>query len=62
MAVAVLERATTWRELDYSAEALVPPADWMAFAAEHTWRNPDLAHQLFGVADDVARRGNNRPL
>ena len=62
MAIALLELATTWNELDYSGEALVPPVDWMRFAAAHTWPNPDLAHQLFGVAVDVARSRINRPL
>ena len=55
-AVALLEIATSWGEIDYSTEALIPPADWLSFVAEHTWLNPDLAQRLFGVAVDVARR------
>lgn len=57
MAVALLELAASWCEIDYSGEALIPPAHWLSFVAEHTWPNPDLALRLFGVAVDVARRG-----
>jgi hypothetical protein len=56
MAVELLELATTWEELDYSGEALVPPGDWLEFAAAHTWRNPEVAERLFSVATDVAAR------
>src|SRR4051812_24702437 len=31
----LLELATTWEELDYSDEAVIPPCDWMDFAAAH---------------------------
>lgn len=55
-AVSLLELATSWCEIDYSGQALVRPADWLSFVAEHTWPNPDLAQRLFGVAVDVARR------
>ncbi len=57
-ALELFELATTWEELDYSGEALVEPADWLEFAAEHRWRNPEVAERLFSVAVDVAlRRG-----
>jgi hypothetical protein len=56
MAVALMELATSWCEIDYSGQALIRPSDWLAFVAEHRWRNPDLAQRLFGVAVDVARR------
>jgi hypothetical protein len=56
MAVELLELATTWEELDYSGQALIPPSDWLDFAAAHRWRDADLAMRLFGVATDVAAR------
>ena len=56
MAVALLELATSWCEIDYSGEALIPPADWPSFAAEHSWPNSDLAQRLFDVAVDVSRQ------
>jgi hypothetical protein len=56
MAVELLELATTWEELDYSGEAVIPPCDWLDFAAAHNWRDPDLAFRLFSVATDVASR------
>lgn len=55
MALELMELATTWSELDYSAEALVPPGDWPAFVASHQWADPETAERLFGVAVDVAR-------
>ena len=58
MAVELMELATTWDELDYSAVAVIPPDDWLDFAAAHTWRDPELVERLFIVAVDVAlRRG-----
>lgn len=62
MAVELLELATTWEELDYSGEAVIPPRDWLDFAAAHTWRNPDMALRLFSVATDVACRHPERVL
>jgi hypothetical protein len=57
-ALDLFELATTWEELDYRAEDLVPPSDWLDFAAEHRWGDPELAERLFSVAVDVAlRRG-----
>lgn len=52
----LMELATTWEELDYSGEAVIPPCDWMDFAAAHNWRNPELAARLFSLAIDVAAR------
>jgi hypothetical protein len=52
----LLELATTWEELDYSDEDVIPPCDWMDFAAAHNWRNPELAARLFSLAIDVASR------
>ena len=52
----LMELAATWEELDYSEEAVIPPSDWMDFAAAHNWRDPDLAARLFSLAIDVAAR------
>ena len=56
MAVELLELATTWEELDYSGEAMIPPSDWLDFAAIHDWGDPELAERLFSVALDVVNR------
>jgi hypothetical protein len=57
-ALDLFELATTWEELDYSGERLVPPGDWLDFAGEHRWNDPDVAERMFSVAVDVAfRRG-----
>ncbi len=61
MALELLELATTWDELDYSTEAVIPPADWLEFVAEHLWHDPAIAERLFSVAVDVARRGAPSP-
>ncbi len=55
MAVELLELATTWGEIDYTAEVLVPPSHWLEFAARHAWPDAELAERLFAVAVDVAR-------
>ena len=52
----LLELATTWEEIDYSEQAVIPPCDWMDFAAAHHWRDPELASRLFSLAIDVAAR------
>jgi hypothetical protein len=54
--IELLELATTWEELDYSGEAVIPPCDWLDFAAAHNWRDPELATRLFSLAIDVASR------
>ena len=56
MALELLELATTWEELDYSGEEMIPPSDWIDFAAIHDWRDPALADRLFSVALDVINR------
>ena len=55
MALELFELATTWGELDYSAEPVIPPGDWPAFVAWHDWPDREVAERLFGVAVDVAR-------
>jgi hypothetical protein len=52
----LMELATTWEELDYSGEAVIPPCDWLDFAGTHNWRDPELATRLFSLASDVAAR------
>lgn len=52
----LMELATTWDELDYSGEAVIPPCDWLDFVAAHHWRDPELAFRLFSLAIDVAAR------
>jgi hypothetical protein len=61
VAVDLFELATTWDELDYSSQPLVPPADWLDFLAEHRWHDPELAERLFSLAVDVVRRGLPAP-
>lgn len=56
VALELLELATTWEELDYSGEAVIPPCDWLEFSAAHNWRDPELALRLFSVAIDVVAR------
>ncbi len=56
MAVELVELAVTWNELDYRHEKLIPPSDWLAFVAEHTWDDAEAALRLFSVAVDVANR------
>lgn len=55
MTLELIELAVTWEELDYSAEALIPPGDWPAFVACHDWVDPEMAARIFDVAIDVAR-------
>jgi hypothetical protein len=52
----LMELAATWEEIDYSEEAVIPPCDWMDFAAAHNWHDPELAARLFSLAIDVAAR------
>lgn len=56
VAVELLELAVTWDELDYSQEELIPPAEWLDFAADHGWHEDDLASRLFSVAVDIVNR------
>ncbi|MGH9280758.1 MAG: hypothetical protein ACRD12_22040 [Acidimicrobiales bacterium] len=53
--VELLELAVTWDELDYSQEPVIPPGDWLEFAACHAWRD-EAVQKLFSAAVDVALR------
>ncbi|MBA2472039.1 MAG: hypothetical protein H0V41_07280 [Pseudonocardiales bacterium] len=52
----LIELAVTWGELDYSGAGVVPPRQWMEFAACHEWRDPNRAARIFSVATDIALR------
>ena len=56
----LLELAVTWEELDYSGAGVVPPDQWLYFAACHEWRDPDRAARIFSVATDIALRHGGR--
>jgi len=56
----LVELAVTWGELDYSGAAVVPPDQWLDFAACHEWRDPDRAARIFSVATDIALRHGGR--
>jgi len=56
----LIELAVTWGELDYSDAGVVPPNQWLDFAACHEWRNPDRAARIFSVATDIALRHGGR--
>jgi hypothetical protein len=56
----LVELAVTWGELDYSGAGVVPPGQWLEFAACHEWRDPDRAARIFSVATDIALRGGRR--
>jgi len=58
----LIELAVTWSELDYSGAAVVPPAQWLDFAACHEWHDPDRAARIFSVATDIALRPDRREL
>lgn len=58
--LALVELAVTWGELDYSGAAVVPPEQWLEFAACHQWRDPERAARIFSVATDIARRAGQR--
>ena len=55
-ALELVELAVTWHELDYSQEDVIPPPDWLDFAADHHWDDPDRAERLFLAAVDIAQR------
>ena len=57
----LLELAVTWTELDYSESLVIPPEQWLTFAAAHTWGNPDRVLRLFSVATDIALSRAPRP-
>lgn len=52
----LIELAVTWHELDYSAEPVVGPWDWMTFADRHEWVFPDRAAWAFALAVDIVGR------
>jgi hypothetical protein len=56
MALELFELAAAWDELDWTHQAVIRPGDWLEFADQHSWPDPDLAERLFGVAVDVALR------
>jgi hypothetical protein len=56
----LVELAVTWGELDYSGAGVVPPEQWLEFAACHEWRDPDRAARIFSVATDIALRAGQR--
>ena len=56
----LVELAVTWGELDYSGAGVVPPDQWLDFAACHEWRDADRAARIFSVATDIARRRGGR--
>ena len=56
----LVELAVTWEELDYSGAGVVPPDQWLDFAACHEWRDPDRAARIFSVATDIALRHGGR--
>ena len=56
VAVELFELAVSWDELDYSHEPVIPPGEWLDFAAGHAWRDREFVGRLFSVAVDVALR------
>lgn len=52
-ALALMELAVTWGELDYSAAALIGPSEWREFVATHRWVHRDRAEMLFSLAIDA---------
>jgi hypothetical protein len=53
-AMALMELAVTWGELDYSEAPLIPPSQWSDFVACHRWQAQDRAQRVFSLAIDVA--------
>jgi hypothetical protein len=56
----LIELAVTWGELNYCGASVVPPGQWLEFAACHEWRDPDRAARIFSVATDIALRTGRR--
>jgi hypothetical protein len=52
----LMELAVTWHELDYSAEPVVGPRQWLTFADRHQWMFPDRAAWAFALAVDIVGR------
>lgn len=55
-AMELLEMAVTWRELDWSTRPVVGPEHWLAFPANHVWRDPERAERVFSLAADIVGR------
>lgn len=49
-----LELAITCHELEYAESSVIPPDQWMAFAENHSWADPDRVERIFSIATDVA--------
>lgn len=58
----LVQLAVTWHELDYTAEAVVPPAEWETFAQRHHWAYPERAEMAFMLASDIVNRDGARSL
>ena len=58
----LLEIAVTWHELDYSDSEVAGPGDWLTFAGEHSWSDPDRADRVFSLAVDIVGRGSVGPV
>lgn len=53
-ALALLDLAVTWAELDYSSSVLVPVEQWREFVTAHRWRDRALAQRIFDLATEIA--------
>lgn len=60
--VELFDIAVTWHELDWSAEGVVPPAEWTGFAARHRWVDEARAVRTFALATDIVERARPRPV
>jgi hypothetical protein len=58
-AMALMELAVTWGELDYSEAPLIPPSRWSDFVACHRWQVQDRAQRVFSLAVDAATHSVN---
>jgi hypothetical protein len=54
--IELFDVAVTWRELEYPAEAMIPPDRWLEFADRHRWQEPERITRIFGLATDIALR------
>lgn len=58
-AMALMELAVTWGEIDYSETALIPPSRWSDFVACHHWPVQDRAQRVFSLALDAVNHSVN---
>ncbi|HEX4253029.1 MAG TPA: hypothetical protein VH008_34525 [Pseudonocardia sp.] len=58
----LLEIAVTWHELDYSDSEVAGPGDWLTFAGEHSWSDPERAERVLSLAVDIVGRGSVPPV